>query len=421
MYKKSIGILSLLASSIFLSGCGTAVRDRYDLPQSTRIDRDIVAQASRNLIVNPASSVDITSSESTPGNTTWQTRPDGVIEFHLAYQPGREHPMSMGLARFREEVEYRSGGSLIVHLHGNASVAGDGALIGLINNNEIDAALVTIWGLWHNLTDMANLESLPWKFTTYEEAFAAYEGEWGEFVAREIIEPHGGKVIGFFTNGLRHFTNNVRPIYTPADMVGLRMRSPNIATNIAMYDLLGSASIMMGFDVLPSALADGTVDGQDNPIGNIYISRLHDVQRYISLSNHMFSSAPVIVSTDFWNYLSQEHRDILVESALYASRFQGEITMSTENTMLADMMATGIQVNDVDLNAFMNAVEPIWADHVNRFGSEFANILSRYISDPNSPVHRHATITAIPSNLESIDNDEEDENYEEENDEEGVI
>ncbi|MCL2610422.1 MAG: TRAP transporter substrate-binding protein DctP [Defluviitaleaceae bacterium] len=410
MYKKFIGILSVLTSAIVLSSCGTGVRDRGDLPQSTRIDRDIVVAASRNITVTPIDSADTTTPSAAIESTIWQTRPDGVIEFNLAHQLAPTHPMAIGLTRFQQEVELRSGGSLIVNLHGEGRVAVDSPLVGLINNNELDAALITIWGVWHTLDDMANLESLPWKFTTYEEAFAAYEGTWGEFVAREIIEPHGGKVLGFFTNGLRHFTNNVRPIYTPADMVGLRMRSPNIATNIAMYDLLGSASIMMGFDVLPAALVDGTVDGQDNPLGNIYISRLHDVQRYISLSNHMFSSAPVIVSTDFWNYLSQEHRDILVESALDAARFQGELTVSMEDQMLSSMQADGAQVNNVNLSAFMTAVEPIWTDHVSRFGVEFADILSRYITDPNSPVHRHATVTTATPNEE--ENDVEEYNYE---------
>ena len=408
--KKTITLLSVLGATMAFAGCSQE-RDRDSLPQSTRIDREIVAAASRN--INVAQVADITTEQI---NTTWTTI-DGVTKFHLGYQPGPTHPMSIGLARLQKEVYERSNGTLMMHLHGDATVAGDGALIGLINNNQIDAALVTIWGLWHNLTDMANLESLPWAFTNYEEAFAAYEGAWGEFVAREIIEPHGGVVLGFFTNGLRHFTNNVRPITTPADMVGLRMRSPDIATNLAMYDLLGSASISMGFTVLPEALAAGTVDGQDNPIGNIYISRLHDVQRYISLSNHMFSSAPVLVSTDFWNYLSQEHRDILIEATLYTSRYQGQLTIEMEDRMLAYMASTGTVVNDVDLHSFMVAVEPIWADHVSRFGSEFANIISRYVSDPNSPAHRYATVVHVPVVTEpEIEEDYDDEEGEEDED-----
>ena len=380
-------VLSLLFVTMALAGCADAsTRDRNNLPQSTRLDREVVALSSQTINATTA----VNEGPSAPSNTTWATREDGVVEFHLAYQPGPTHPMSRGLAHLQQQVYERSEGTLIMHLHGDASVAGDGALIGLINENQVDAALVTIWGLWHNLTDMANLESLPWAFTNYEDAFAAYEGAWGEFVATQIIEPHGGKVLGFFTNGLRHFTNNVRPIHTPADMVGLRMRSPDIATNLAMYDLLGSASISMGFTVLLEALAEGTVDGQDNPIGNIYISRLHDVQRYISLSNHMFSSAPVLVSTDFWHSLSPAHQEILLEATLYSSRYQGQLTINTEQQMLNSMVAAGAVVNEVQLHAFMSAVEPIWADHVARFGSEFAQILSRYITDPNSPAHRYA-------------------------------
>ena len=398
----------ILAGALVLAACGTGERDRSALPQGTRIDPALVAASTRNLLeAGTASAVSATTTVDI--DTTWTSHPDGRVEFHLAYQPGPTHPMSLGLARLQQEVYDRSNGTLIMHLHGDASVAGDGALIGMINNNQVDAALVTIWGLWHNLTELANLESLPWAFTTYQEAFAAYEGAWGQFVAREIIEPHGGHVLGFFTNGLRHFTNNVRPIHTPADMLGLRMRSPDIATNLAMYELLGSASISMAFGVLPAALAEGTVDGQDNPIGNIYISRLHDVQRYISLSNHMFSSAPVLVSVDFWNALSPEHQSILTEATLAASRYQGQLTIDMENDMLATMIAAGSVVNDVDLHAFMQAVEPIWIDHVSRFGNEFVNIMASYISDPLSPAHRYATGVISPSQPASIEVDEDDE------------
>jgi len=146
----------------------------------------------------------------------------------------------------------------------------------------------------------------------------------------------------------------------------------------------------MPFGQVHGGLAAGTIDGQDNPLGNIHAARLFEVQRYLSLSNHMFSSAPLIVSTDFWNALSEEHREILVESSLVAARYQGLLTIAMEAHQMQEMTAAGVQINQVDTTPFVNAVEDVWADHMTRYGNEFATIASRYISDPTALAHRFA-------------------------------
>ncbi|MCL2580225.1 MAG: TRAP transporter substrate-binding protein [Oscillospiraceae bacterium] len=394
--KKLLTLILALTVLVGLSACNSGVvRSRENLPQSTRLDAAAIAAipitsgtsalADAGSVSAPAvSNVDAPE----PEQLTFFEREDGVIVFHVAHQAAYAHPIHLGILRFQEEVAARSGGALVAEVFGNESVGGDGALLSMVNDNQVDVALITIWGLWHTMTDLANLESLPFVFTNYDDAWAAYEGELGDWVADNIIEPHGGKVLSFYTNGLRHFTNSVRPIETPADMVGLRMRSPQIATNLFMYEELGAASISMPFGQLYAALADGSVDGQDNPLGNIYASQLFEVQDYLSLSSHMFSSAPLIASTDFWNALSAEHQQILLESAVAAARYQGELTRNMEVTQLGEIAASGTQINQVDLDTFLAAVEPIWEDHIERFGREFINIASRYISDPTALANR---------------------------------
>ena len=400
--KKQLLFVPILILLIGLSGCSSE-RSRGNLPQSTRPKQSaIIAAATAGLGASAGSgTVDSEAVDSeatapatgaatadTPERLTFFEREDGAIVFHLGNQTDYSHPLHLGLLRFKEEVETRSEGSLIVEVYSNSRIGGDGVLMNMVNDNQLDAAIITIWGLWHNLTDYANLESLPFLFSNYDEAWAAYEGTLGAWVAENVIEPHGARVLGFWTNGLRHFTNSVRPIHTPADMIGLRMRSPQIATNLAMYEEFGSASVSMAFDLLYDNLASGMIDGQDNPLGNIHTSRLFEVQRYLSLSSHMFSSAPLIVSTDFWYSLSEEHRQILLDSSAIAARHQGDLTRAMEVNQLGDMIAFGTQVNQVDMAAFMTAVEPIWEDHIERFGSDFITIARNYISDPSALAHR---------------------------------
>jgi len=392
--SKCLSQLLVVIMLISLSACsGGAERSRANLPQSTRLDRSIVAVASARSQANLALSTP--SYDSAPGSDDEQPRhytftetSDGTIVFHLAHIVDPVHPLHLGLLHFKNEVETRSEGNLQVEIHPSATVGGDATLVSMVNDSQLDVAAITIWGVWHTLTEYANLESLPFMFTNYDEAWAAYEGALGDWVTRNIIEPHGAGVLGYWTNGLRNFTNNVRPIYMPSDLAGLRMRSPQIATNLAMYEEFGAASVSMAFDQLYDALEAGTVDGQDNPFGQIHGGRLFEVQRYLSISHHMFSCVPLIISIDFFNSLSEENKLILLESSAVSGRYQGELTRSMEEIQLQEMLAFGTQVNDINLASFMAAVEPIWEDHVERFGTEFISIASRYINDTNALAHR---------------------------------
>ena len=415
--KKYVCILLALIIIAALSACASnTVRDRSGLPQSTRVDRtafvrtpsvtDGTATATGGTAAvtggtatatdGTAAATDGTATAVTPdpsatdtpeeGRTTFFTRDDGTIVFHLSHQNEPAHPLHIGLLYFKEEVERRSEGAIVVEIFYGGAIAGDVAAINMVNANQLDAAAITSWGTWP--TELADLESLPFKFTNYEEAWAAYEGTFGEWVARNIVEPYGARVLGHWTNGLRHFTNNVRPIYTPDDMIGLRMRSPQRTGHLAMYEAFGAASLSIPLGDLYAALSEGRADGQDNPLGNIYATRFYEVQRYLSLSNHMFTSGPLIVSNEFWYSLSDEHQQILLDSSAVASRFQGELTRDTETQQLANIAAFGTQINTINKEPFFDIVEQIWQDNMNRFGNEIAVIASRYISDPTALAHR---------------------------------
>jgi len=367
-----------------LSGCAAQMSREY-LPQSTRQDRDALAALSAQTL-NTALSASTAIVEME--GTTFFTRDDGAIVFNVLHMNDTEHSLHYGLLRFQEEVHARSNGQLVVNIHHSAP--GDVDKINMVNAGAADAAVVTIVSAWGGLTEMANFEALPFVFSTYEEAWAAYEGAIGDWFTANVVEPQGAKAIAYWTNGLRHFTNNVRPINVPEDMADLVMRSPQNPTHLAMYEAFGAASMAMPFGQLRGALADGLADGQDNPIGQIHGGRLFEVQRYMTLSHHMFSAMPFIMSTDFWYTLSPQHQQIIIESGIIAGRFQGELAVASEQRLLNEIRTFGTQVNTINPVPFIEAVEHIWEDHMERFGNEFATIASRYINDPTSLAHRFA-------------------------------
>ena len=371
-------LMCLLVAVAIMSGCVQRTVD--DLPQSTRIDREIVARAS--LAVDVADDA----TEEPVRQATFHTRDDGTIVFYISHQAPRLHPMRYGALFFRDLVFDRSGGTLVVEvLYGEDSLGGDVTLVNLVNDGLLDSAMITQWTAWAGLNELANLESLPFVFLSYEEAWEAYSGTFGRWVAQNVIESSSNvRVIGWQTNGLRHFTNNVRPIYTPDDMISLMMRSPQNSAHLATYDALGSASISMAFGEVYDAISEGRIDGQDNPIANIFSAGFHEVQRYLSLSYHMFSAAPIIVSNDLWEYLSEEHRQVLLDSAEWASLLQERRIAVTERDMINAMLEQGMQVNHVNTDLFIEAVMPVWVEYMGRFGTEFAEVASRYVTSPNA-------------------------------------
>jgi len=384
--KKLLGLSIIAAMLIALAGCA-ADMSRDSLPQSTRQDRNAVAAASAQTLSDfmAATAAD---AAVVLEDVTFYVEDDGTIVFNVLHMNSAEHSLHQGLLRFQEEVAARSNGELAVNIHANSP--GDVTLIDMVNANEIDGAVITILSAWGHLSEFANFEALPFVFATYEEAWAAYEGTLGDWVTANVIEPSGARALAYWTNGLRHFTNNVRPINVPEDMAGLVMRSPQNATHLAMYEAFGAASMAMPFGQLREALADGLADGQDNPVGQIYGGRLFEVQQYITLSYHMFSTMPFVVSTDLWYSLSAQHRQILVDSAVVAGRFQGELAVATEQRQLQTIRNFGAQVATINPAPFLAAVEHIWIDHMERFGNEFATIAARYIADPTALAHRFA-------------------------------
>ena len=320
--------------------------------------------------------------------TTFAAKDGRTIVFNLSHQNDTAHPLHLGLLRFGEEVVARSNGALVAEVHPNAVIGNDAVVIPMVNDNRLDAAAVTSWGLWQNLNEFANFESLPFVFSNYEEAWAAYDGLLGEWVTRKIIEPHGAKVLGYWMNGLRHFTNNIRPIRTPSDLRGLKMRSPQTTAHVAMYEAFGASSVGMPLGQVYDAMVSGMIDGQDNPLGNIHSSRFYEVQKYLTLSNHMYTCGVLIVSPSFWRSLSRDHQQILLESNRVAAKYQADLTVKMEEKQLREIRAYGTEVNQVDPSLFLEATRPVWADHMDRLGNEFARITSQYIRDTTALPHQ---------------------------------
>ncbi len=179
-------------------------------------------------------------------------------------------------------------------------------------------------------------------------------------------EAQGYRPLAVWENGFRHITNNARPINTPADLAGLKIRTPNSSWRVAMFGEYGANPTPMSFSEVVVSLQTGVIDGQENPLTNIAGAKLQEVQKFLSLSNHVYSPAYPTVGTAVFEKLDPEVQQILTETAQEMALWAREQGAAAEGTLLDELKAEGMEVNTADREAFVAASTPLYE----KFASE---------------------------------------------------
>ena len=173
-------------------------------------------------------------------------------------------------------------------------------------------------------------------------------------------EAKGYKILAVWENGFRHITNNERPINKPADLQGIKLRTPKGAWRVKMFKSYGANPTPMSFSEVFTALKTGVIDGQENPFAQIYSAKFQEVQKYLSLSGHVYTPAYVTVGKDAWEKLPADVRQVLEETAKETQAYVYETAAAMEIDLLDKLKAGGIAVNEPDKAAFVKASKGIY-------------------------------------------------------------
>src|SRR5690606_22448824 len=163
----------------------------------------------------------------------------------------------------------------------------------------------------------SSLIGLPFLFESSAHAYQVLDGEIQDSIAA-LAEEKGFHVLGFWDNGMRDITNSVRPIETPEDLAGLKIRTPDDPMTIDIFGELGANPTPMAFGELYLGLRQGAVDGQENPVVNIFSSSLQEVQKYLAVTGHKYETNPFVMSTTRWEKLDDAVRTVIEEAAVEA-------------------------------------------------------------------------------------------------------
>ena len=177
-----------------------------------------------------------------------------------------------------------------------------------------------------------------------------------------IAEKKGYKILAVWENGFRNITNNKKPINVPSDLQDLKLRTPKSVWRVKMFKAYGANPSPLSFSEVFVALQTGTFDGQENPLAQIASGKFQEVQKYLSMTGHVYTPAYVAVGVDNWNKLPADVRSILESTAKETQDFVYKTAAKMEVDLLAELKAGGIQVNNADKDAFIEASKPIYEE-----------------------------------------------------------
>ncbi len=271
---------------------------------------------------------------------------------------GPESQQGIGVLKFGEELERLSDGRLTIEPHYDNALGAEREVIEGMGFGIIDAGIAST-GPMGGFVDQFLLFDLPYIFENHEHAYAFLDSEHGEQLAQLAEEQMNVKFLAWMENGFRHNTNSVRPLKHPDDLEGINHRTQESRVQVDTWEALGANATPMAWTEVYTALQQGVMDSQENPLATIYDVNFYEVQDYLNMTQHVYSPAPLMMSLDLFNSFSEEDQAIIMEAAQIALPVQREASQELEQRYLGELEELGMTVTHPDLEPFREAVRPV--------------------------------------------------------------
>lgn len=282
--------------------------------------------------------------------------PEFVLK--LGHIASEDKPYAQAAVKFAELVNEKTNGAVEIQVFSNSQLGNQRDLVEGLTYGTLDLTMTSTAVLANFLPQMAVFD-LPFLFRDIPHTYKALDTIGMEM--NKGLEARQLKVLGFYENGVRHLTNNVRPVTKPEDMKGLKIRVMEQPVYIEMMKALGANPTPMAFGELYTALQQGTVDGQENPVSHIWTSRFFEVQKYISLTGHTYSAEPLVISMITWNKLPKEYQDAIVESSNEALEWHRMQVVEIDKQFWQNIKDSGkSEIIEVDKKPFQEATAGVW-------------------------------------------------------------
>ncbi|MBM6596640.1 TRAP transporter substrate-binding protein [Microvirga pudoricolor] len=300
---------------------------------------------------------------------------DRTLKF--AFSLAKDHPIGIGAQKFADLVAAKSGGKLKVNLFPNAVLGSDPQNLSAVRGGTLDFTIMAT-GLLAGLNKEFMVFDFPFLFRDFKEAYALSDGPIAKSLLAKL-DSQGVVGLGIWDLGFRNITNSKRPIAKPEDLVGLKLRVIASPIYIETFKALGANPVPMTFGEVYGALESRAIDGQDNPVAVIESAKFAEVQKYLSLTRHLYTGMPLMMSKKTWDALSAEERSV-IQAAADEAKVEERQALQSQEAGAIDRLRKVMQVNEVapdELERMKEKVRPV----VEKFSSEVGEALSKQVSD----------------------------------------
>ncbi|SEJ16663.1 tripartite ATP-independent transporter solute receptor, DctP family [Pseudomonas linyingensis] len=278
----------------------------------------------------------------------------------FAFQNVKEHPQGQGAQKFAELVGEKSGGKIKVRLFPGGTLGGDLQTVSSLQGGTLDLTVLNSGILAAQVPEFAMLD-FPYLFNNTAEAHAVIDGEVGQQL-HASLENKGLVGLGYWDLGFRNLTNSKRPVTKPEDMQGLKIRVIQSPIYLETFKALGANPVPMPFPEVYTALEQRTVDGQENPYTVILGNKFHEVQKYLSATNHIYNPQSFVIGQKTWKKLSSDEQALIRAAAAEAQTFQREVTAKAQTEALDKLKQEGVAANEIapeEIDRFRDKVKPV--------------------------------------------------------------
>lgn len=280
----------------------------------------------------------------------------------LGHSDTEDNLLHVSLQHYADYVREQTDGRVVIRLYPNEELGDNTEMAQQLVTGQLDAMMMP-QGVEATYAPKIATLGLPFLFTSYEQAWAVVDDDQIAAGLTEGLSDYNLIQLAFWENGMRQITNNVREIAAPQDVAGLKMRIPDDDMTEAIFKSLGARTTVFSWNRTYDALKQGTFDGQENPIANIYANRIQEVNQYMTITNHKYETKNLIFSQTTWKKLPKDLQQVLREGAEIYGKEHREAVAAQQGKQLEELKAAGMVVNESpDIDAFKRATRRVYTD-----------------------------------------------------------
>ncbi len=293
----------------------------------------------------------------------------------LSHNAAPGNPKAEASLKFAELVAQKTDGRVKVEVGGSAQFGDD---VESLTNMRLGtlAFSANSQGSTAGVVPQFAALGLPFLFKDLPHAYKVVDGPVGEELDK-LAKAKGLVLLALWDNGIRNVSNNKRPITRPEDLEGIKLRTPPDPMTLDIFKALGANPAPLAFSELYIALQQGVFDGQENPLMNIYSSKLHEVQKYISLTGHKYEATPLLASKMLWDQLSKADQQAVKEAAAEAGKLNRQMSLAADAELRKKIADAGVQINEVDQAPFVAKTKPVY----NKWSEQYPDLVALIVSE----------------------------------------